>query len=43
MVGPDIEKRKNENENKNIINTQAPFHQISTEIFQGWRLAILPP
>lgn len=31
----DAEGSKNENEYKDIINTQAPFHQVSAEVFNG--------
>src|SRR5215217_6702859 len=42
MIGADFEITKDEDENKDVIDTQAPFHEVSTEVFQG-RDAVLPP
>lgn len=35
--------RKNENENKNIINAEAPFHQVGADVFHCRLLAIFNP
>src|SRR5258705_1845397 len=35
--------RKNNNENKNIINAETPFHQVTTEVLQSYYLAVLCP
>ena len=37
------EKSKDEDEHKNIIDTQAPFHQITAEIFECEVLPIFDP
>jgi hypothetical protein len=43
MVRTDIEVGKDQDENKNIINAQAPFHQVGTDIFKCLGLSTFPP
>ena len=38
-----FEKTENEDENKNIINAQAPLHQVSTDVFKRRRFTIFEP
>ena len=38
-----IEGRKNEDEYENIVNAQAPLHQVSTQVFERQGLAIFNP
>ena len=41
MIAVNFKERKDENENKNIIDAKTPFHQISTDIFQCRVLGII--
>src|SRR5437764_15431722 len=39
----DSKRIKNENEDENVINAQAPLHQVSAYIFEGRFLSFLEP
>ena len=38
-----LKKGKDKNENKNIIDTQAPFHQVGGYVFYRCYAAFYPP
>ena len=43
MLLLNIEKSKNEDEDKNIVNTQAPFHQVCADILECKRVTSFEP
>lgn len=43
MIGPDFEVGKNENKDKNVVDAEAPLHEVRTEVLKRCNVSLPPP